>query len=189
MPRWLLSLPLLITACAGGPEYETEAAQAALASHRASLEALGAPAPAPSARPPAEAPSAAAGPVNPPGATNAQITAPWHASALLGASPEAVRAALGEPVLRREEGPAEVWLYTGGGCQLDIVLYPGEAGQRVAHVQARAGGLAQRTEASCLRDLASQGGSRNLQPRMRPHRDGPSSLGPSPLGQPLEIEV
>ena len=164
MPRWLFFLPLLISACAGGPEYETEAAQAALASHRASLEALGAPAPA---RPPAEAPSAAAGPA---GTTNTLTNIPWHASALLGATPEAVRAALGEPMLRREEGPAEVWLYTGGGCQLDIVLYPGEAGQRVAHVQARAGGITQRTEAACLRDIQAAA-------RRTPAGNPPAELG------------
>jgi len=86
------------------------------------------------------------------------------ASALMGASPAVVRATLGEPMLRREEGPAEVWLYAGGGCQLDIVMYPSESGPRVAHVQARAGGLAQRTEASCLRDLAAQGASHQTPP-------------------------
>lgn len=135
-----LILPLLaLTACTGGPEREREAAEAILDSHRATLQALGAPAPAP--RPRAAAPN--------PGY-------PHHAASLLGATPEAVRAALGEPTLRRSEGPAQVWLYSGGGCQLDIVLYAGASGPRVAHVQARAGGLAQRSEASCLRDISAQ---------------------------------
>jgi hypothetical protein len=90
------------------------------------------------------------------------VPTPRVASALLGASAEAVRATLGEPSLRRGEGPAEVWLYAGGGCQLDIVMYAVEGGgPRVAHVQARAGGLAQRTEASCLRDLAARGAPRH----------------------------
>jgi len=75
---------------------------------------------------------------------------------LVGATAEALRAALGEPLLRRSEGPAQIWLYAGGGCQLDIVLYAGEAGSRVAHVQARAGGITQRSAASCLRDISAQ---------------------------------
>jgi hypothetical protein len=59
---------------------------------------------------------------------------------------------------------AAVWLYSTGGCQLDVVLYPGpQGGPQVAHVQARAGGLAQRTEASCLRDIASQAGQQGAQ--------------------------
>ncbi|MBX9748332.1 MAG: hypothetical protein K5Q68_01835 [Roseococcus sp.] len=77
-------------------------------------------------------------------------------SGLVGATPEALRATLGEPLLRRTEGPAQIWLYAGAGCQLDIVLYAGEAGARVAHVQARAGGIAQRSAASCLRDISAQ---------------------------------
>lgn len=162
MPRWVLLLPLLLPACAGGPDREVEAAQAALASHRASLEALGLPSSAPR---PAPVPQRVPGRMAGPAATAPRpVPAPRVASALLGASPEAVRAALGEPMLRREEGPAEVWLYAGGGCQLDIVMYPSEAGPRVAHVQARAGGLAQRTEASCLRDLAAQGAASHHAP-------------------------
>jgi hypothetical protein len=136
MARRLILALLALAACAGGPERERVAAEAILDSHRATLQALGAPAPAP--RPPVAAPG------------------PRHAASLLGATPEAVRAALGEPMLRRAEGPAQVWLYSGGGCQLDIVLYAGASGPRVAHVQARAGGLAQRSEASCLRDISAQ---------------------------------
>jgi hypothetical protein len=155
MPRWVLLLPFLLPACAGGPDLEVEAAQAALASHRASLEALGTP---PPTTPPASVPQRVPGRMaGPPTSAPRPVPAPRVASTLLGASPTAVRAALGEPMLRRQEGPAEVWLYAGGGCQLDIVMYLAEAGPRVAHVQARAGGLAQRTEASCLRDLAAQG--------------------------------
>ena len=36
------------------------------------------------------------------------------------------------------------------------MFYPGTDGPRVAYVQARAGGFAQRTEAACLQDLAAQ---------------------------------
>ncbi len=80
-------------------------------------------------------------------------------------------AALGEPALRREEGGASVWLYSGAGCHLDIVLYPsreGGGGLRVAHVQARAGGIAQRSEATCLRELADR--PRRLTPSGVPER-------------------
>ncbi|WP_421989173.1 hypothetical protein [Roseococcus sp.] len=171
MTRWVLLLPLVLPACIGGPDLEVEAAQAALASHRASLQALGTPSPTARPSPP---PHRVPGRVTGPAASAPRpVPAPREASTLLGASPDTVRSALGEPLLRREEGPAEVWLYTGGGCQLDIVMYPSEAGPRVAHVQARAGGLAQRTEASCLRDLAAQGSS---------HQPPPNETVPIELG-------
>jgi len=157
MPRW--PFLLLLTACAGGPELEAEAARAALSAHRASLEALGAPSASPARRD--------------------RPVVPAQTSSLLGASPEAVRAALGEPLLRRSEGQAQVWLYSGGGCQVDIVLYPADSGPRVAHVQARAGGLTQRTEASCLRDIASQGAARSAPGGTRLERRPSSSLLPS----------
>lgn len=166
MPRWFLLLPLLLPACAGEPDREVEAAHAAIASHHASLGALAASRPSPPPRLSSRVPGRLAGPAAP------LRTTPNAASALLGASPESVRAALGEPMLRRSEGPAQVWLYTGGGCQLDIVMYPSEAGPRVAHVQARAGGLAQRTESSCLRDLAAQGAAH-----------------PAPADEPAPIEL
>jgi len=155
MPRW--PLLLLLTACASGPELEAEAARAALSAHRASLEALGAPRATPAIR------------------SGHTVPAPAQTSSLIGASPEAVRAALGEPLLRRSEGPAQVWLYSGGGCQVDIVLYPTDSGPRVAHVQARAGGLAQRTEASCLRDIASQGAARSAAPAQPPASPVPAA--------------
>ena len=101
-----------------------------------------------SAPPPRVMPEAQAAPAPPP-------RAEAHAG-LLGATPEALRARLGEPLLRRSEGPAQIWLYAAGGCQLDILLYAGEAGLRVAHLQARAGGIPQRSAAACLRDLSAQ---------------------------------
>jgi hypothetical protein len=163
MARCLMLLVFALAACSGGPEREREAAEAILAAHRASLQALGTQPPAP--RPRAAAPA----------------THPNHAATLLGATPEAVRAALGEPMLRRAEGPAQVWLYSGGGCQLDIVLYAGEAGPRVAHIQARAGGLAQRSEASCLRDISAQAAN----PRPVP----PPAATPSSPGLPVPEEA
>ena len=145
MVRWAFLLTACIVACSGGNE--GEAARSALDNHRASLRVLG------TAAPPA-APRAGQVGAAVPGRLG-EGPAPRLASQFMGAGPETVLAALGEPSLRREEGEAMVWLYASGGCQLDIVMYRGAQGPRVAHVQARAGGLAQRTEAACLRDIAS----------------------------------
>lgn len=121
---------------------EDAAAQSLLDSQRASLAALGQP--MPSATAPAS-PAAA----NPRG--------PGAVQELLGAAPAAVIGRLGAPRLRRREGDAEVWLYSAGGCQLDLMFYTTPQGLRVTHAQARASGVGQRTEAACLRDIAAQG--------------------------------
>lgn len=42
---------------------------------------------------------------------------------LLGLTPEAVRALLGEPAGRREQSPATVWAYGGGDCRLELYFY------------------------------------------------------------------
>lgn len=81
---------------------------------------------------------------------------PATAAALLGADPEAVIGIFGAPLLRRSEGNAEIWLYAGPQCHLDIVFYPGEDGgaPRVAHAGARVEGDAPRGEAECLAGIA-----------------------------------
>jgi hypothetical protein len=135
-PRLRLLLALLPAACAHAEEREAAAFQAAMASSRASLAAL-----APDGPVPASFPSSPPSP----GSAAAQF---------LGAGPEAVRRRLGEPSLRRAEGQAEIWLYAGASCALDLVLYPGDAGLRIAHAAARAGGTGSVTEADCLRQLA-----------------------------------
>lgn|GEM_PF-754770 len=81
---------------------------------------------------------------------------PSHAAAFSGSPPERVLGWLGEPALRRAEGPIAIWLYSTAGCQLDVMFYPSTDGPRVAYVQARAGGFAQRTEAACLQDLLAE---------------------------------
>lgn len=136
-PRLRLLLALLPTACANAEEREAAAFQAAMASSRASLAALAPEAPVPA--------SPLSSPISP-GSAAAQ---------LLGIAPEAVRRRLGEPSLRRAEGPAEIWLYAGDACALDLVLYPGPGGLRVGHAAARASGTESVTEADCLRDLAA----------------------------------
>jgi hypothetical protein len=141
--RWpyllLLLLPML-NACGNTSTLEVEAARAALDSQRATLGALGQPLPAPAL--PERALAARS------------TTVPGAVTELLGAAPDVLLARLGTPQLRRPEGDAEVWLYSGGGCQLDLLLYPAPGGLRVMHAQARAGGIGQRTEAACLRDIA-----------------------------------
>jgi hypothetical protein len=146
----LLLLLLLPTGCAAG-EAPTAELRAALDQGRASLAAMGqlVPAALPMADPPPNA-------VTPGDATawphrGARPGRPRAAAQLLGAGPGELRRWLGEPTLRRAEGAAEVWLYAGGGCALDLILYreaPG--GLRVAHAAARANGAEPRTEAACL---------------------------------------
>ncbi|WP_207538008.1 hypothetical protein [Sabulicella rubraurantiaca] len=156
---WLLPL----VACAPDTAREAEMAHATMESHRATLQALTGEAPAPSSPTPA-APSRPAPPRQ-------------SVSQFLGASLAALLEALGEPTLRRDEGSASVWLYATGGCQLDVVLYPGAGGPRVAHVQARAGGLTQRTEAACLRDLQSRREEARSRRNTEPGRAPPLELG------------
>lgn len=173
MRLWLITLAAL-AGCAAEPDWNA-AAQQALADGRASLAAVGAPAPAqqPVPREPARLrPLRTAGlpPADPPAglpATPGLATGgsrPTSAATLNGSPPEALVALLGEPSLRRAEGPVSIWLYSAAGCQLDVMFYPGVHGPRVAHIQARAGGFAQRTEAACLRDLAA--GARRREGRM-----------------------
>ena len=190
----LLAL-LALAGCASEPDW-TAAAQQALADGRASMAALGAPGPAtvPVPRepgrirplrtanmPPAPRTDAAAGlaptPANLPAGPRTAAAAgpvampanlPATAAALAGSPPERLLALLGEPSLRRAEGPVSIWLYAAAACQLDVMFYPSAEGPRVAHVQARAGGFAQRTETACLRDLAA--GARRPPPGPRQGR-------------------
>jgi hypothetical protein len=67
---------------------------------------------------------------------------------------------LGEPNLRRPEGPAEIWLYAGQDCALDLILYREGSGLRVAHAAARASGATPQTEATCLRHLSTAAAGR-----------------------------
>jgi hypothetical protein len=164
-PRPLLALlAALPAACASPGEQEAAALRLAAASSRASLAALAPGAAVPAAgvlpvglqvppAPPRIAPPTA--PLPHP----ADPARPTAAAQLLGAGPEVLRRWLGEPALRRTEGSAEIWLYAGEACALDLVLYP-EAGRlRVAHAAARANGTGNRTEAACLREIGAAPGA------------------------------
>ncbi|MBX6747460.1 MAG: hypothetical protein IRY87_35975 [Acetobacteraceae bacterium] len=153
-PRLRMLLALLPAACASAEEREAAAFQAAIASSRASLAALAPEAAAPASPPPSQ-------------------TLPGTAAALfLGTAPETVQRRLGEPSLRRVEGSAEIWLYAGDACALDLVLYPGPGGLRVGHAAARASGTESVTEADCLQDLAA-GARPHYTPAMTSQRQPP----------------
>lgn len=147
-----IRLLLLLTACplgacANAAEQEASALRLALESGRASLAAA-----APVQ--PMAASFATAAPAEP--VTHQPAgNAPALAHHLLGLEPDTLRRRLGEPSLRRAEGTAEVWLYAGPACALDLVLYPASGRLRVAHASARASGAEPRTEAHCLQELAT----------------------------------
>jgi hypothetical protein len=154
--RLLLLLMLLPAGCAAG-EPPTAELRAALDQGRASLAAMGQLAPTATALPLPEP--------TPQAATQGEAVGlprrgmrpggPRAAAHLIGAGPGELRRLLGEPSLRRTEGEAEVWLYAGGGCALDLILYQeASAGLRVAHAAARANGAEPRTEAACLGEIA-----------------------------------
>ncbi|MFC7475296.1 hypothetical protein ACFQS7_13080 [Dankookia sp. GCM10030260] len=162
-PRLRLLLLLLPAGCAAPGEREAVAMRAALESGQASLAAVAPPA---SPAVPLVLVGGAARPLpqqpiprheRPPTAArfDAAGTRPASAAELLGAGPETLRRWLGEPVLRRPEGGAEVWLYAGAGCALDVILYPAGHGLSVAHAAARAQGAEPRTEAACLGEIAA----------------------------------
>lgn len=155
-PRLRLLLLLLPAGCAAPGEREAIALRQALESGQASLAAV-----APPGLPATMVLAAPPGRPRPPGAAHRALRPaapagprPSRAADLLGAGPETLRHWLGEPALRRPEGSAEVWLYAGPGCALDLILYPARHGLAVAHAAARAQGTESRTEAACLGEIA-----------------------------------
>ncbi|WP_426954835.1 hypothetical protein [Muricoccus radiodurans] len=135
--------PLLLAACVSTSRDQAASVLAeVLASHQASIAGLNAPSTPPA---PAE------------GAPRPTGRAPGAVAALLGQTPDGVLGTLGRPTLRRPEGTAEIWLYQGQNCAVDVILYrAGNAGPRVAWAAARASGTESRTEAACLREVAGQ---------------------------------
>ncbi len=142
------------TACGERRDRERLAAlEAGIASAKASLSALPAAADSPPAPPRLVATPARTFPAGAPARLPAGAR-PLTAADLLGAEPDALRRWFGDPDLRRPEGGADVLLFLGPGCALDVVLYAAPAGaKRVAHAAARADGPAAVTEADCLRGI------------------------------------
>jgi hypothetical protein len=182
-PRLRFLVLLLPAGCAAPGEGEAVAMRAALESSQASLMAVAPPtlplvlvgtAARPVAqptmlrheRPPAPGRFTTAGPH------------PSSAAELLGAGPETLRRWLGEPALRRPEAGAEVWLYAGTGCALDLILYPAGQGLSVAHAAARAQGTEARTEAACLGELAAAQDGRAGSAKLGPAAGGPAARPP-----------
>jgi hypothetical protein len=138
----LLALPvLLLGSCASsGPDLAaSQVLEEVLESHRASINGIGVQPPAPVAR----------------AAPGGGRAAPGSVAALVGQTPDGVLAALGQPTRRRPEGDAEIWLYQGSHCALDVVLYRDARTSRVAWASARASGTEARTEARCLSELTA----------------------------------
>ena len=69
------------------------------------------------------------------------------------ATPATLVAELGEPRLRRQEPPAEVWQYRGQGCVLDFFLYQDAQTFKVVHIEARDLSARSVETRSCLRRL------------------------------------
>lgn len=70
--------------------------------------------------------------------------------ALTGATTQMLNADFGQPLLRRTDGPVQVWLYQTPTCNLDVFLYPDANGNpRVRQVLADDGANPQ----SCMQSL------------------------------------
>ncbi len=60
---------------------------------------------------------------------------PVSEQALKGSTPQVLDADFGQPMLRRVDGPAQVWLYHSASCGMNVFLYPDSHGvPRVAAV-------------------------------------------------------
>lgn len=58
---------------------------------------------------------------------------------LIGKNADAVEDVMGEPMLIRRDGPAEIWQYIGTGCTANLFLYRAEKGAATAlsYIEAR----------------------------------------------------
>lgn len=77
------------------------------------------------------------------------------AQGLIGATPKALEASLGQPWQRRDDGDVEVWLYRSRTCRLDLFLYrpkraAANVGPRVSSATPMPHGIRAR---SCLASL------------------------------------
>lgn len=76
---------------------------------------------------------------------------PVSEQALKGSTPQILNADFGQPMLRRTDGPAQVWLYHSTSCGMNVFLYPDSHGvPRVAAVVPDNGVDPQ----SCMQSLA-----------------------------------
>jgi len=82
--------------------------------------------------------------------------APAGVDRLVGATPTALEAEFGQPLLLRRDGPAQVWLYRSSRCAIDLILYrdPASGASKVAMADARPLG-APLSDADCLASLSN----------------------------------
>ncbi|SHF07415.1 hypothetical protein SAMN02746095_02023 [Acidocella aminolytica 101 = DSM 11237] len=86
-----------------------------------------------------------------PGSQDSIASLPVSEQALKGSTPQVLAADFGPPMLRRVDGPAQVWLYHSPVCGLNVFLYPDSHGvPRVAAVVPDNGANPQ----SCMQSLA-----------------------------------
>ncbi len=75
--------------------------------------------------------------VNPPSAATAPaLMRVPDLSELAGLHPPQILAMLGQPDLRRDEPPAEVWQYRNADCVVNLFFYQGPDGYRIVHSEA-----------------------------------------------------
>ncbi len=99
----------------------------------------------PAASPPASTPVPSPKPAPPPAAASPAPQGPTASlpppspDQLMGLDASGVTRLLGQPSLKRAEGPAHVWQYANRLCVLDVVMYDDEAkrGPRVNYVELR----------------------------------------------------
>ncbi len=63
-----------------------------------------------------------------PTSLTSQNTGPVSEKALMGSTAQVLNADFGAPLLRRTDGPAQVWVYESSVCGLQVFLYPDASG-------------------------------------------------------------
>lgn len=100
-------------------------------------------------QPEASAPDIVAAPTGP-AATEPRTAA--LSGGLAGMTADALRAAWGEPVLKRAESGSELWQYGGPDCSLLLYLYPGVgSAMTVSHAEAVPGGADEAAISACAK--------------------------------------
>ena len=94
--------------------------------------------------------AALAGCAGSPSSTALQTNLPVSEQALKGSTVQVLNADFGTPLIRRTDGPAQVWVYQSAVCGLQVFLYPDSAGTpRVAAAVPDHG-----NPASCMRSFS-----------------------------------
>ncbi|MCE9524139.1 MAG: hypothetical protein K8S25_17105 [Alphaproteobacteria bacterium] len=94
--------------------------------------------------------------VQAPAVVGGQTAAPTKSAAvvggLVGQSATGLRAAWGEPTIKRHEANAELWQYGGASCTLLVYLYPGASDAlTVSHAEAVPGGADEAAVEACAK--------------------------------------